>query len=165
MIEPARVFSLHLDMVSRTGEPTTVLKQGCVEGAVGAAKHAILYLDEDPIVFAACVLFYLTKGHCFEQGNKRTAWATAIDVLHENMLQVDATDDEVVNFVEGVASRDAAVEWFQSDGRVNTLDTSHWPQSTSSSASLVPATLSTPSSEPPPASVGSTTVVVRSPPQ
>ena len=85
----------------------------CVEGSLGAAYNAELYLEGKKHVkaglpFAAYALVYLARKHCFVDGNKRVAWATSMDVLAALGLGVVATPDEAVALVESVISRQIA---------------------------------------------------------
>ena len=50
MITAGRVYQLHRGLVATTGEPATVLHDGCVERGVGAATQAMVYLGEDPVM-------------------------------------------------------------------------------------------------------------------
>jgi death-on-curing protein len=83
----------------------------CVGRSLGAAFNAELYLEgkkhlKTGLPFASYALFYLARNHCFNDGNKRAAWATAMDVLAALGLGVDATIDEAVGLVEAVLSRE-----------------------------------------------------------
>jgi len=53
---------------------------------------------------AAAYLFHLVKNHPFVDGNKRVAVAAALVFLDLNGLQVDATEDELVELTVGAAS-------------------------------------------------------------
>lgn len=84
-------------------------RDGCVEGAVGAAHNGALYRNEnpaenpDPLQVAAFLLRYLTKDHCFKDGNKRAAWLSALDVLLCAGLTIRASQNEAAEFVERIA--------------------------------------------------------------
>ncbi len=53
---------------------------------------------------AAAYLFHITKNHPFIEGNKRTGLACCLLFLRLNGKRIRATDDELVELVEGVAS-------------------------------------------------------------
>jgi death on curing protein len=104
----ARVLDLHSRGLQQygglEGPPTP---GGCVEGALGAAHSAEMYLEGRRYViaglpFAAYALVYLVRRHCFIDGNKRAGWLTCIDILATLGLGVEATVDEAVALVEGV---------------------------------------------------------------
>jgi prophage maintenance system killer protein len=92
----------------------------CVDGKLGNAWQSESYIsDEDAkagICFAGFLLFYLTVGHCFPDGNKRIGWISAIAVLASLGLTVKAADDEAEQFVDRIASGQVreglqAVQW------------------------------------------------------
>jgi prophage maintenance system killer protein len=92
---------------------TVALKVGpqhadCVDGKIGNAWQSELYVsDEDAkkgICFAGFLLFYLTMGNCFPDGNKRIGWIAAMTVLSEVGLTVKATDEEAEAFVTKIAA-------------------------------------------------------------
>ena len=85
-----------------------ILKQGCVEAAVGSTISAELYeRTGDSIDFlrlAAHALLKLASAHCFADGNKRVAWETCTTILNKAAgLDVPATDAETVAFVLSIA--------------------------------------------------------------
>lgn len=97
----------------------------CVERSLAAAKQACYYANEgrsDAAHVASNLLFYLAKNHCFTDGNKRIAWAAAVEVLLRSGLQIAATEIEAADFVLSVANdtrnREQVLEWFASDGRL-----------------------------------------------
>lgn len=56
-----------------------------VESAVGAVEQYAYYnSDADVFDITAAIAFYLAKGHCFTDGNKRTAMLTALYFLKIN---------------------------------------------------------------------------------
>jgi death on curing protein len=92
-------------------------------GALGAAYSAEMYAPESGqvgfiqgLIFVGYLLFYLTKKHCYDDGNKRIAWACTAFVLLSFGLTIEATEDEVVNFCLSIAKGDVkdgaeAVRW------------------------------------------------------
>ena len=58
------------------------------------------------MIFAAYLLFYLANDHCYTDGNKRIAWMSATYILRHYGLIIEAEDDEVVSFMNDVASPD-----------------------------------------------------------
>jgi hypothetical protein len=76
--------------------------------------------DEDNVYPGLCfcgfLLYYLVRGHCFPDGNKRVAWASAMAILASIGLTVNATDDEsydlVIRIAEGkIQSGMEVVQW------------------------------------------------------
>ncbi len=54
------------------------------------------------LTFCGYLLFYLSKNHCWADGNKRAAWMSVVWVLEKIGLTVEADDDEVINFCESI---------------------------------------------------------------
>lgn len=76
----------------------------------------------DPIHVASSLLYYIVKRHCFTDGNKRVAWAVAVDYLLRHNLAITATEDEAADFVLAVVENkhtaQSVIEWFGTDGRL-----------------------------------------------
>jgi death on curing protein len=94
----------HSQAVLAVGE----LAKDCVDGRLGNAWTSETYrADEDDIYPGLCfcgfLLYYLVRGHCFPDGNKRVAWASAMAVLASIGLTINATDDESYDLVIGIA--------------------------------------------------------------
>ena len=53
---------------------------------------------------AAAYLFHLCKNHPFVDGNKRVALAVSLAFLGMNEVEVEATEDAIVELVLGVAT-------------------------------------------------------------
>ena len=100
LITVENVAFLHRASMTRYGTALAGPPEpGCVEGALGNAWSAELYLEETPnretgLAFAGFVLFYLVRNHCFTDGNKRVAWLSALWILARRGLTVVATTDE-----------------------------------------------------------------------
>jgi len=56
------------------------------------------------LCFCGYLLFYLSTKHCWTDGNKRTAWSSAMWVLFRLGLTVEATDEEVIAYCLEVAN-------------------------------------------------------------
>lgn len=101
LIDVDTLYSLHADAIQRFGGSSSRGdERPCLEGSLGAAWNAQLYAAADSdgatpwLCFAGCLLYYLTKNHCFVDGNKRVAWLAMVEVLYRRGLTIDATDDE-----------------------------------------------------------------------
>ena len=102
-----RVVALHREGIDKYGGQAGPPKAGCVDGSVGNAYQAALYMSDDdaldPLHYAAHVLFYLVSNHCFTDGNKRVGWMALVDLLLTHGLVIDATQSEAVTFVLSIA--------------------------------------------------------------
>jgi len=99
LIDFDAVMELHREAISRFGgDQTPTAKDGCIERSLGAAWNAELYAGSEDalpgLCFAACLLFYLAKNHCFVDGNKRIAWMASMHVLLGLDLTIDVSDDD-----------------------------------------------------------------------
>jgi death on curing protein len=106
-----RVLDLHDRGLAEYGGPAGPAQpQGCVEGTLGAAVNAEMYAAAGRrhslpgLLFASYLLVYLARRHCFVDGNKRTAWSSAVDALASLGLGFTATSPEAVQFVNDVAT-------------------------------------------------------------
>lgn len=65
----------------------------------------------DPSHVAAYLLRSLAKNHCYEDGNKRIAWAALLEVLWVNAaLAIQADQDEAAELVIRVATSECGVD-------------------------------------------------------
>jgi death on curing protein len=112
LINVARVIETHdRGLADFGGLAGPANPEPCVEAALGAAFNAEMYLEgrrhvTTGLPFAAYLLFYLARRHCFTDGNKRVAWACAMDILAALGLGVTATDAEAVELVESILSKE-----------------------------------------------------------
>ena len=98
------VLRLH-DMVLAWGGLDGIPRAGRLEAALGAAENWLSYNEDgDAVDFAACVLWYVVKGHPFPDGNKRTAWLSCVVVLESNGIQCVGSQQEVIAFVDAIAA-------------------------------------------------------------
>lgn len=120
LVTSGRVLELHEVAVQQWGGAAGAPNISCVEGAIGDALSAALYrvdLDEDPDVLttASYLLVYFARNHCFADGNKRVAWMTFAEQLAVLGLHVDASQAEVVDLLDRVATGrfpvGAILEW------------------------------------------------------
>jgi prophage maintenance system killer protein len=81
----------------------------CPEATLGAAWSADEYSrppEAQPgFLFSVYLLYYFTTKQCFNDGNKRVAWASMSEALARLDLEIDATDEEAEAFVLDIAER------------------------------------------------------------
>lgn len=109
LITEARVIDLHREAMEGEGQQPTQPEPGCIDRSLGAAQSAEYYREETDtsipgLAFAGYALFYLTKNHCFLDGNKRVGWLVAVAVLLEIGLTLQVTDDDAEQMVQNVAT-------------------------------------------------------------
>jgi death-on-curing protein len=79
------VIETNKDVVARTGEPFLILNRGVLESAVASPANRYHYgRERDIVTLAVGLLFSLARNHPFEQGNKRTAFVSALTFLEIN---------------------------------------------------------------------------------
>lgn len=120
-----QVIGLHAKAMRMRGQddfPVGRHVRDCVAAKIGSANiadqisAANSQIAQAGLAFAGHALFYLVKGHCFVDGNKRIGWIVAIEVLRRKGLEIDSPDQEVIDFVLKIASNEvpdglAVVKW------------------------------------------------------
>jgi len=104
-----RLLELHGVFLARHGGRPGIRDSDCPQRCLDSAISGALYSDggssePDPLTVASHLAYYLSRNHCFVDGNKRVAWAAAVDVLRAVGLDIDASDDHVEAFMVSVAS-------------------------------------------------------------
>ncbi|WP_437765182.1 type II toxin-antitoxin system death-on-curing family toxin [Sorangium sp. So ce281] len=126
-VEVEDVLHLHAAAIRHYGGDQSIApKAGCVEGSIGSAVTASMYVAEDGepdlLVAVAYLLVYLAKNHCFVDGNKRVAWSALLRVLDANGIQIIAKQDEAAVLVNDVASgvidAHGVLNWLSSPNRI-----------------------------------------------
>jgi death-on-curing protein len=100
------VLALHADQISRYGGADGVRDLSLLESALGVPRATFggTYLHASVHEMAAAYLFHLVQNHPFVDGNKRIGLAAALAFLGLADLELDATEDEIVELVVGVAA-------------------------------------------------------------
>jgi len=100
------VLAIHAHQIRRYGGSAGVRDRGLLESALGMPRATFGGEELHATVTeqAAAYLFHITKSHPFVDGNKRTGLACCLLFLRLNGKRIRATDDELVELVEGVAS-------------------------------------------------------------
>ncbi len=106
-----RVIELHAIGIARHSQASLAIgkpSEDCVDGKIGNAWTSEAYRNEDEdtvpgLCFAGYLLYYLVRGHCFPDGNKRVSWAASMEVLTRLGLTVEATEDEAYELVIAIA--------------------------------------------------------------
>ena len=98
----------------RYGGESSPPKPGCLEQSVGNAYTAELYSESaflPGLAFSGYLLYYLTRDHCFVDGNKRIAWLCAMRVLGTIPLTLNASIDDAETLCKRIAdsTRDDAI--------------------------------------------------------
>lgn len=100
------VVKIHVDQIERYGGIAGIRDLGLLESAIAAAESSFsgTYLHGSIPEMAAAYLFHLAQNHPFLDGNKRAAAASMFLFLYLNDLQLECTEDELVDLTMAVAS-------------------------------------------------------------
>lgn len=99
------VLAIHENQISLYGGTPEIRDRGLLAFAVETPRATFdgQLLHNGPFEIAAGYLFHLVQNHPFIDGNKRTGTADALVFLDLNHIQVDLSDDELVELVLGIA--------------------------------------------------------------
>ena len=88
------VIALHDDLLS-TAEIPGLARDKSLEGALARVDHRIAYgLIEDAFALAAAYAAAISQGHCFNDGNERTAFQVMDVILTTHGLELDWDTEE-----------------------------------------------------------------------
>ncbi len=93
-----RIIDIHDDIIKEYGGTSGILNQGTLELLVYKVNR-----ENDVFKQAALILHTIAAQHPFFDGNKRTAFATAENVLRDSGYYLHADDEEVVNLMQKIA--------------------------------------------------------------
>jgi len=96
-----KIIEMHDILIDGFGGTPGILYQATLEYLVYQVNR-----EKDPIRKAALVLFYIASEHPFIDGNKRTAFVAAeniLGVLGQLGMYIDDNENEVVRFMLEVA--------------------------------------------------------------
>lgn len=94
-----------MDQLSEHGGMPGVRDEKALDAALARPQQKWNYApDSDLATLAAAYAFGLVKAHAFNDGNKRTAFLTAVVFLGLNGKDLDATESEVVQAVVALAA-------------------------------------------------------------
>jgi death-on-curing protein len=81
------------------------LEPGKLEAKLALPRSGFSSVERYPTIEAkaACYLYELVRGHCFADGNKRTAYLSAFTFLDINGYDLIVEDEEVFRFVSKIA--------------------------------------------------------------
>jgi death-on-curing protein len=88
------VIELNRTLVDMTGERHFLRDRGLLESALARPQNAFAYGEEDVVVLAVRLMAGIAQAHAFEQGNKRTAFASLRLFLHPNGFDLAIEDSE-----------------------------------------------------------------------
>jgi death-on-curing protein len=106
------IVAIHDRQIARHGGASGLRDPGLLEGAAARAMNRGAYGESDPAVLAAAYAFGIAKAHAFVDGNKRTAFVTALTFLRLNGWALRPDPAEGVRTMEDLASGAVTEEAF-----------------------------------------------------
>jgi len=94
-----KIIEIHHDVVEKFGGIEGILAESTLEYLVFKAERI-----SDPLKKAALALYYIAVKHPFIDGNKRTAFLAAENILSQAGLFIQVDEEELVSFMLEVAS-------------------------------------------------------------
>ena len=96
--------AIHDAQLREHGGSPGIRDEGLIESALVRPRHKHAYGETDIALFAAAYAFGLVKNHGYIDGNKRTAFQAAYVFLGLNGLNLGASEPEVADVVNRLAS-------------------------------------------------------------
>jgi death-on-curing protein len=111
------VIALHDDLLSAAELPG-LARDKSLEGALARVEHRIAYgLIEDVFSLAAAYAAAISQGHCFNDGNKRTAFQVMDVVLVAHGVAIDwvveEAGDQMVSLAQSQIDQEAFADWLR----------------------------------------------------
>jgi death-on-curing protein len=111
------VLAIHEAMIRLHGGLAGVRDPGLLESALARPKNLLAHEAPDLFVLAATYAEGIARNHPFHDGNKRTAFVSAVTFLERNGCRFRAPEHEVVvqvlALVERRSTRDAFAAWLR----------------------------------------------------
>ena len=102
----AAVIAIHDRQISRHGGAAGLRDRGLLETGCARAMNLVAYGTPQPAEIAAAYAFGIAKAHAFVDGNKRTAFVTALTFLRLNGYAFRPDPVEGVRMMEDLATGD-----------------------------------------------------------
>ena len=98
------VYVIHDRQIARHGGASGLRDKTLLEAAVVRPENKFSYEQADLFACAAAYAFGIAKAHAFVDGNKRTAFVTAVTFLRLNGHQFATSPTDGLKFMEGIAT-------------------------------------------------------------
>ena len=118
VIDVENVILIH-DAVIGDKELQGLAKDKSLEATLGRIHNRLQYgFISDVFDLAACYAAFLTKAHCFNDANKRTAAAVSFFILSVNKVEIDfpevALGDWIIDLASDKKSEIEFAQWLRS---------------------------------------------------
>ncbi len=110
----AAVYVIHDRQIARHGGASGLRDKTLLEAAVVKPENKLSYEQAAMFACALAYAFGIAKAHAFVDGNKRTAFVTAVTFLRLNGYQFTTSPTDGLRFMEGIATGEVAELQFAS---------------------------------------------------
>ena len=111
------VLAVHDEQIADHGGLPGVRDMALVQSALARPRNLAAYGEPDVASLAAAYAYGLARNHAFSDGNKRTAFVSALTFLLANGFEFTASDAKSVAMMLGLAAGEIdesmLAEWFR----------------------------------------------------
>lgn len=115
------VLAFHLRQLTEHGGGEGVRDEGLLDSALDRPLNKFAYEDPDLFTLAASYAYGIATNHPFVDGNKRTAYVTALTFLRLNGFRVDASQTEkydiFIRLAAGEVGESELARWFRENSK------------------------------------------------
>ena len=117
LLSPELVELIH-DEILNPGELVGRAHDKSLEGALSRVDYRLAYgLIDDAFALAACYAEVIAQGHCFNDGNKRTAYQSMDVCLDVNGIAINWTvedvADRIILLAQGKLEAEDFAQWLR----------------------------------------------------
>lgn len=107
-LELSDILESHLEQIATYGGSSGVRDLDLLDSALAQPQASFggQFLHSDLCEMAAAYLFHIVQNHPFVDGNKRVGLEAALTFLAINMVEIQASDEELVEMVLATAKGD-----------------------------------------------------------
>ena len=115
------VVALH-DTALNPGEIPGLAQDKSLEGALARVENRLVYgMINDVFDLAAAYATAISRGHCFNDGNKRTAFDSMNFCLDLHGIEITWTTEEagnkIISLAQGLIHEDDLADWLRAQAR------------------------------------------------
>ncbi|MGE9266637.1 MAG: type II toxin-antitoxin system death-on-curing family toxin [Verrucomicrobiales bacterium] len=119
-VELDECLMIHDKLIAAFGGLNGIRDKALLESALGRPRQTYHYENADPFELAASYAHGIIKNHPFLDGNKRTAFVTAVLFLESNGYQFTATQNDATTHTLALADSSLSQKSFTHWLRQNT---------------------------------------------
>ena len=117
LLSAQQIVDLH-DGVLNPGELQGMAKDKSLDGALSRVENRLSYgMITDVFALATAYAMAVAQGHCFNDGNKRTAYRTLIVSLFLNGVTLNVAPtvigDQIIRLAQGHLTEDDFATWLR----------------------------------------------------